>query len=564
VTHQVQLIFDVFEYSDSMDLGFDISSETRTFLNKRCTKRRVSPLPACLPSDIDKEALALISSLLVLDPRNRLDARQALQSKYLDDCEELYEYGEEEVEVTTSSHRDVRTTAVVDKYVKHPPTKYFEFENAKCATEMLALLIHDEVSFGGQMGPPDYYGSIDYNMFSTDEIAASEREVQEQHDLEMAIAATHAGKNTTTTAQKPAHREPDERRTSAPEASTAKETRSDWNKLMGWIDNLGSEQDGVGENKSEQKRLSAPSSAAMEGAALDALASDDNILRALTKIALGDEQTGLVLTPSSRRKEAETVQAGAAESRTQQQQQQKPVAPSRPRANPFNRTLLGQRPAEAAIANSGARARARLAAQQQRREQILNEVVKDAASTTASSNNIATRNNTITNMLLSMASKDEAKASSKKEDTNQTRAANPFARKPLPQGKLQPGNVLHQRNSMTGLASMPVLKSSSNKEARPSYLKPAEGRSVSSTSTATLESTSARDGNVAGAAAGGGGTGSGYHRPVSSLFSRNRELEAASQPRNNQVEGKPQPQRRLSATSDTAAPTLPVIRNYSR
>jgi hypothetical protein len=300
----------------------------------------------------------------------------------------------------------------------------------------------------------------------------------------------------------------------------------------------------------------------MEGAALDALASDDNILRALTKIALGDEQTGLVLTPSSRRKEAETVQAGTAESRVQQKQ--KPVAPSRPRVNPFNRTLLGQRPAEAAIANSGARARARLAAQQQRREQILNEVVKDAASTTASSNNIATRNNTITNMLLSMASKDEAKESSIKEDTNQTRAANPFARKPLPQGKLQPGSMLHQRNSMTGLASMPVLKSSSNKETRPSYLKPAEGRSASSTSTATLGSTSAREGDGAAAAAGGGGSGSGYHRPVSSLFSRNRELEAASQPRNNQVEGKPQPQRRLSATSDTAAPTLPVIRNYSR
>jgi hypothetical protein len=128
--NQVQLIFEVVGYNTPADLGFQVSMEAMTFLNRRCKFPRQNfndVLPGASP-----EAVEFISALLCVDPKKRPTAFEALNFKYIMDAETLCDYDE-----------------IV---LRPPPPSYFEFETAEYSLEQLRDLIHEEVEFGGQIG----------------------------------------------------------------------------------------------------------------------------------------------------------------------------------------------------------------------------------------------------------------------------------------------------------------------------------------------------------------------------------------------------------------------------
>jgi hypothetical protein len=405
-THQVQLIFSVFPYDGQESLGFEISNETHLFLTKKCPNSAINkndPLRECFPDDVDEDALDLIQHLLRIDPRKRYSARDALKHQFLGDAEVLYDYDDEvpseelERAAKSRSGNDARLSPYnpKDKYVKYPPPKYFEFEcsDAKIPVSVLKEFIEDEVRFGGQIGPDSYYKSIDFSKYvlSNNEIEEEARKLQEQHDLEMEMAVKKQPTKEQTrggaeykqsvheadskaaydeTVHKPVREDKTVRRPRADgaedkhglDSNTAGGQLSE--KLQKWIDNLGTEQDilvkGAASNVETHTRSERVNNGAehkettiygggVQSGDDDAvnIPENDRILSALSKVALGDEQTGLVLTPSTRR--------------LQMQDQNLPGVRKEPTA------------LEAVVVDRAARARARLAAQQVRRESILQQ-----------------------------------------------------------------------------------------------------------------------------------------------------------------------------------------------
>ena len=121
--NQVQLIFEVMGYSPKQNLGFELSAEATSFLEKRC-RSRGQALTTVIP-DASLEALRLVDKLLSVDPQARPTAAQALSFEFLQDAETLCEYDK--------------------KYLSRPAKQLFDFEQEKYSLDELKRLIIGEV-----------------------------------------------------------------------------------------------------------------------------------------------------------------------------------------------------------------------------------------------------------------------------------------------------------------------------------------------------------------------------------------------------------------------------------
>lgn len=121
--NQVQLIFEVMGYHEGLDMGFPLTEEAQTFLEKRCRFRK-QPFAKLLP-DASADAIRMLDSLLTLNPAQRPSAAQALQHGFLAGAETFYDYD-----------------AIA---LEPPPEHYFDFEHEQFSLEELRAMIHDEV-----------------------------------------------------------------------------------------------------------------------------------------------------------------------------------------------------------------------------------------------------------------------------------------------------------------------------------------------------------------------------------------------------------------------------------
>ena len=121
--NQVQLIFEVLGYSHPSELGFPISAEATSFLNKRC-KSAGQDLWDVIP-EASEEAVCFIAAMLDVNPKHRPTASQALDLPYMMDADIVCDYS--------------------NAYCEPPAPGMFKFERQKLSTDELKELIHMEV-----------------------------------------------------------------------------------------------------------------------------------------------------------------------------------------------------------------------------------------------------------------------------------------------------------------------------------------------------------------------------------------------------------------------------------
>lgn len=121
--NQVQLIFEVLGYSHPTELGFPISAEATSFLNKRC-KSPGQDLWDVIP-EASEEAICFIAAMLDINPKHRPTASQALDLPYMMDADIVCDYS--------------------NAYCEPPKPGMFKFERQKLTTDELKELIHVEV-----------------------------------------------------------------------------------------------------------------------------------------------------------------------------------------------------------------------------------------------------------------------------------------------------------------------------------------------------------------------------------------------------------------------------------
>ncbi|RYH19894.1 hypothetical protein EON65_25300, partial [archaeon] len=121
--HQVTLVFEVMGYNTPHDLGFPVTSEALSFLDKRC-KFRKQPLSKVVP-DCSAEAMELLEALLTVNPDARPSATEALTYPFLSDAEILHNYNVQ--------------------YLTRPSPSYFDFEHEKYTVPQLKDMIDNEV-----------------------------------------------------------------------------------------------------------------------------------------------------------------------------------------------------------------------------------------------------------------------------------------------------------------------------------------------------------------------------------------------------------------------------------
>jgi len=117
--NQVQLILEVRGYNSPEDLGFPMSSEASSFLDRRC-QYPGQPLSTFVPN-ASAEALDLLEGLLQLNPARRPTASDALADHYLSDAQLLCDYSQ--------------------VHLVRPDREFFEFEQEKFSLEALRAMI---------------------------------------------------------------------------------------------------------------------------------------------------------------------------------------------------------------------------------------------------------------------------------------------------------------------------------------------------------------------------------------------------------------------------------------
>ena len=121
--NQAQLIFELKGYTSARELGFPVSAEAASFLDKKCRYRKQS-IRKYVP-DASEAAISLLEMLLAVNPRERPSAEQALQHPFLADAEVLHDYSK--------------------TYLTRPSPEYFEFEHTAFTVPELRAMIEHEV-----------------------------------------------------------------------------------------------------------------------------------------------------------------------------------------------------------------------------------------------------------------------------------------------------------------------------------------------------------------------------------------------------------------------------------
>lgn len=123
--NQVQLVLEVRGYSNPSSFGFELAPEATSFLDRKCRypgKSLNSFIPQASP-----EALALLETLLDLNPKRRPSAARALQFTYLQDAQVLCDYSPQ----------------VMPRKIDE---KYFDFERIEFSLPALQNMVREEVS----------------------------------------------------------------------------------------------------------------------------------------------------------------------------------------------------------------------------------------------------------------------------------------------------------------------------------------------------------------------------------------------------------------------------------
>ena len=123
--NQVQLILEVRGYKGPRDVGFELSSEASSFLDRRC-KYPGKSLTSFIPQVTDS-SLRLLEQLLQLNPKLRPTAEQALQFDYVNDAQLMCDYS------------DVESTP------RRVDERFFDFEREDYKLEELQQMVRDEV-----------------------------------------------------------------------------------------------------------------------------------------------------------------------------------------------------------------------------------------------------------------------------------------------------------------------------------------------------------------------------------------------------------------------------------
>lgn len=123
--NQVQLILEIKGYSSPSDLGFELSGEATTFLDRRC-RYQPKPLETFIPN-ASKPAMTLLEGLLQLNPRARPTASEALMYDFVRDAQVLCDY-----------------TSV--QMVQRVDERLFDFEHKEYTLEELQAMVREEVS----------------------------------------------------------------------------------------------------------------------------------------------------------------------------------------------------------------------------------------------------------------------------------------------------------------------------------------------------------------------------------------------------------------------------------
>jgi hypothetical protein len=121
--HQVQLVFEAMGYDSNADLGFPVSAEALSFLDKRCRYRK-QPFSKLVP-EASSDALDMLEALLSVNPQRRPSAAGALAFRFLSEAEILNNYNV--------------------SYLTRPTADFFDFEHEKYSVAQLRDMIDHEV-----------------------------------------------------------------------------------------------------------------------------------------------------------------------------------------------------------------------------------------------------------------------------------------------------------------------------------------------------------------------------------------------------------------------------------
>jgi serine/threonine protein kinase len=121
---QLNRIFSVVGFRDARELGFPINATKATFLNSKCKYLR-KPFSQHFPA-LSTEGVHVLESLLVVNPKLRSTAAQALSFPFFADAEILFDYSNCNIQL--------------------PSPDYFDFENGNYDSVVFADIIRSDVA----------------------------------------------------------------------------------------------------------------------------------------------------------------------------------------------------------------------------------------------------------------------------------------------------------------------------------------------------------------------------------------------------------------------------------